>query len=187
MSAELKKILDNLEVHAQKAITHLEQELAKIRAGKANPHILDSIHVDYYGTSTPLFQVSSINTPDAKTIIIQPWEKNMLAPIEKAIQAANIGFNPQNDGNIIRISVPPLTEERRKELVKRTKAEGEHARVGIRNMRRDALESIKQQQKKGMPEDLAKDGEHKVQQMVDSFIHTVDKHLEIKEKEIMTV
>jgi ribosome recycling factor len=187
MTEELKKTLGDLEAHIQKAITHLETELAKIRAGKASPHILDGVHVDYYGTSTPLFQVSSVNTPDAKSIVIQPWEKGMLGPIEKAIQAANLGFNPQNDGTIIRITIPPLTEERRKELVKKTKAEGEHAKVGIRNMRRDAMEAIKRQQKDGLPEDLAKDAEQQVQHVIDGYIKKVDKHLEIKEGEIMTV
>jgi ribosome recycling factor len=128
-----------------------------------------------------------VNTPDARTLVIQPWEKSMLPVIEKAIQAANLGFNPQNDGTIIRINIPPLTEERRKELVKKTKQEGEHAKIAIRNMRRDALENLKKQQKAGLPEDVAKDAEHKIQQTVDEFIKKVDKHLEIKEKEIMTV
>ncbi|MBL7929554.1 MAG: ribosome recycling factor [Bacteroidia bacterium] len=187
MSDEVKKIMSHLEEHAQKAIVHLEHELAKVRAGKANPQILESIHVDYYGTSTPLFQVANVNTPDARTLVIQPWEKSMLQVIEKAIQAANLGFNPQNDGTIIRINIPPLTEERRKELVKKTKQEGEHAKVGIRNMRREALESIKKQQKAGLPEDVAKDAEHKVQHTIDEYIKKVDKHLEAKEKEIMTV
>jgi ribosome recycling factor len=187
MTDDVKKILSEMELHMQKAISHLETELAKIRAGKANPQILESVHVDYYGTHTPLSQVANVNTPDAKTIVIQPWEKSMLQTIEKAIQAANLGFNPQNDGTIIRISVPPLTEERRKELVKKTKAEGEHAKVGIRNMRRDTLEHIKKEQKKGLPEDMAKEAEHKVQQTTDSYIQKVDKHLEVKEKEIMTV
>jgi ribosome recycling factor len=187
MTDEVKKMMNETEQHMQKAISHLETELAKIRAGKANPQILESVHVDYYGTHTPLNQVSNINTPDAKTIVIQPWEKSLLVTIEKAIQAANLGFNPQNDGTIIRIAVPPLTEERRKELVKKTKAEGEHAKVGVRNMRRDTLEHIKKLQKNGLPEDIAKEAEHKVQQLTDSYIQKVDKHLEIKEKEIMTV
>ncbi|MEO5572195.1 MAG: ribosome recycling factor [Bacteroidia bacterium] len=187
MTDEVKKILNEMEQHMQKSISHLETELGKIRAGKANPQILDSVHVDYYGTHTPLSQVANVNTPDAKTIVIQPWEKSMLHNIEKAIQAANLGFNPQNDGTIIRISVPPLTEERRKELVKRTKAEGEHAKVGIRNSRRETLEHIKREQKKGLPEDMAKEAENKTQLTTDSYIQKVDKHLEVKEKEIMTV
>lgn len=187
MTEETKKILNGLEQHMQKAILHLEAELGKIRAGKANPQILDGVHVDYYGTHTPLFQVATINAPDAKTIVIQPWEKTMLTTIEKAIQAANLGFNPQNDGTIIRITLPALTEERRKELVKKTKAEGEHCRVSLRNMRRDTMELIKKEQKNGLPEDLAKEAENKVQQITDSYILKVDKHLEVKEKEIMTV
>jgi ribosome recycling factor len=149
--------------------------------------MLDGIHVDYYGNSTPLNQVANVNTPDARTIVIQPWEKSMLSVIEKAIQAANLGFNPQNDGVIIRIVVPPLTEDRRKDLVKRTKAEGEHAKVTIRNIRRDAIENVKKEVKKGLPEDVQKDAEAKIQQITDSFITKVDKHLDVKEKEIMTV
>lgn len=187
MSEEVKQILGTLDGQAQKAITYLEHELAKIRAGKANPQILESIHVDYYGNSTPLFQVANVNTPDARTLVIQPWEKSMLAVIEKAIQAANLGFNPQNDGTIIRINIPPLTEERRKELVKRTKQEGEQAKIVIRNSRREALEAIKRHQKSGLPEDMAKDAETKVQHAVDSIIKKMDNHLEQKEKEIMTV
>jgi ribosome recycling factor len=187
MTDEVKKMMSELEQHMQKAISHLETELGKIRAGKANPQILESVHVDYYGTHTPLSQVANVNTPDAKTIVIQPWEKSMLQTIEKAIQAANLGFNPQNDGTIIRISVPALTEERRKELVKKTKAEGEHAKVSIRNTRRETLEHIKRQQKSGLAEDLAKEAEHKTQLLTDSYIQKVDKHLDVKEKEIMTV
>lgn len=187
MTDEVKKIMGEMEQHMQKSISHLETELAKIRAGKANPQILDGIHVDYYGSNTPLSQVANVNTPDAKTIVIQPWEKSMLQVIEKAIQAANLGFNPQNDGTIIRIAMPALTEERRKELVKRAKAEGEHAKVSIRNTRRDTIESIKKQQKNGLPEDMAKEAEQKVQLSTDSYIQKVDKHLDIKEKEIMTV
>ena len=171
----------------EKAIAHLEQELARIRAGKANPSMLDNVHVDYYGNSTPLNQVANVNTPDARTIMIQPWEKGMLGPIEKAIQAANLGFNPQNDGTVIRITVPPLTEERRKDLVKKTKAEGEHCKVTIRNLRRDANEHVKKEGKKGIPEDMVKDAETRIQQTTDNYITKVDKHLEVKEKEIMTV
>ena len=187
MTDEIKKIFSDSEGMMAKALDHLEVELAKIRAGRANPAMLDGIHVDYYGNSTPLNQVANVNTPDARTIVIQPWEKNMLTVIEKAIQAANLGFNPQNDGVIIRIVVPPLTEDRRKDLVKRTKAEGEHAKVTIRNIRRDAIENVKKEVKKGLPEDVQKDAEAKIQQITDSFISKVDKHLDVKEKEIMTV
>lgn len=187
MTDDIKKIFSETEGMMSKALDHLEVELAKIRAGRANPAMLDGIHVDYYGNSTPLNQVANVNTPDARTIVIQPWEKSMLSVIEKAIQAANLGFNPQNDGVIIRIVVPPLTEDRRKDLVKRTKAEGEHAKVTIRNLRRDAIEHVKKEVKKGLPEDVQKDSETKIQQITDSYITKVDKHLDVKEKEIMTV
>ncbi|MFM7080147.1 MAG: ribosome recycling factor [Bacteroidota bacterium] len=187
MTEEIKKIQSDTQSMMEKAISHLESELAKIRAGKANPAMLEGIHVDYYGSSTPLSQVANVNTPDARSIVIQPWEKSMLTPIEKAIQAANLGFNPQNDGLLIRIIVPPLTEERRKELVKRAKAEGEHAKVTIRNLRRDAIENVKKEVKKGLPEDVQKDAETKIQQLTDNHIAKVDKHLDTKEKEIMTV
>lgn len=187
MTEEVKKIQNDAQSLMEKAISHLESELAKIRAGKANPAMLEGIMVDYYGSYTPLNQVANVNTPDARSIVIQPWEKSMLTPIEKAIQAANLGFNPQNDGLLIRIIVPPLTEERRKELVKRSKAEGENARVTVRNIRRDALENVKKQGKNGLPEDMQKDAETKIQQLTDNFIAKVEKHLESKEKEIMTV
>jgi ribosome recycling factor len=187
MSDELKKIIDESQQHMERAIDHLEHELQKIRTGRANPQILDGIQVDYYGTPTPLYQVANVNAPDARTIVIQPWEKGMLQPIEKAVQAANLGFNPQNDGTIVRISVPPLTEERRKELVKKARAEGEHCKVNIRNQRRDALEIIKKAKTKSLPEDLAKEGETKIQKQTDEYVIKVDKHLDAKEKEIMTV
>ncbi len=183
---DLNKLINDSRAHMQKSIDHLELELGKIRAGRANPSMLDGLHVDYYGTNMPLSQVSNISTPDARTLMIQPWEKNMLQPIEKAIQAANLGFNPQNDGTVIRINVPTLTEERRKDLVKKSKAEAEHARVSIRNTRRDANEHAKRDSK-GMPEDIVKDAEDKIQKMTDQFIALVDKHLEAKEKEIMTI
>jgi len=184
---EVQNLLSTIQQNMSKAIDHLETELSKIRAGRASTQMLDGIHVDYYGTSTPLSQVANVNTPDARTLMIQPWEKNMLTPIEKAITIANLGFNPQNDGLVIRIVVPPLTEERRKDLVKKTKAEGEHARVTIRNLRRDANEMIKKEVKNHLPEDLAKEAETKIQNLTDSFIQKIDKHLEVKEKEIMTV
>ena len=183
---DANKILNDSRSHMQKAIEHLEVELGKIRAGRANPAMLDSIHVDYYGTNTPLNQVSSVTIPDARTIAIQPWEKTMLTPIEKAIQAANLGFNPQNDGTLIRINIPTLTEERRKDLVKKTRAEAEHCKVSIRNIRRDANEHIKKDSK-SVPEDVVKGLEDQIQKMTDQFIVIVDKHLESKEKEIMTI
>jgi ribosome recycling factor len=187
MDEELSFILDHTKEQMQKTLTHLEAELLKIRAGKASPQMLDGIYVDYYGANSPLGNVANINTPDARTLVVQPWEKSMLGPIEKAIQAANLGLNPQNDGSIIRINIPILTEERRRDLVKQSKAESEHAKVGIRSIRRESNESIKKLQKDGLPEDMAKDGENKVQQMTDSFIAKVDEKLERKEKEIMTV
>lgn len=180
------KLLNETKVHMQKAIEHLEAELAKIRAGRANPAMLEGIHVDYYGTNTPLSQVANVSTPDARTLMIQPWEKSMLTPIEKAIMLANLGFMPANDGQVIRINLPTLTEERRKELVKKTKAEGEHAKVGIRNSRRESNEHIKKESKT-VPEDVVKDLEGKIQQITDQFIALVDKHVEAKEKEIMTI
>ena len=171
----------------KKAIDHLEVELTKVRAGKANPQMLDGIMVDYYGSPTPLQQVGNISVLDARTLTIQPWEKNMLQPIERAIIASNIGINPQNDGVIIRLFLPPLTEERRKELVKRCQAEGEHAKVAVRNIRRDAIEQIKKAQKNGLSEDAAKDAEDDVQNVTNRYIAAIEKHLEKKEKNIMAV
>jgi ribosome recycling factor len=187
MEVEVKKLLDETSIHMEMAIAHLESELLKIRAGKASPAMLEGIHVDYYGTNTPLHQVANISTPDARTLMVQPWEKSMIHPIEKAITNANLGLNPQNDGVVVRITVPPLTEERRKELVKKTKAEGEHAKVTIRNARRDTMELFKGLIKQGLPEDIGKDAENKVQLITNNFIAKVDKHLATKETEIMTV
>ena len=187
MEVEVKKLLDEMSIHMEMAITHLETELLKIRAGKASPAMLEGIHVDYYGTNTPLHQVANVSTPDARTLMIQPWEKSMIHPIEKAITNANLGFNPQNDGIVVRITVPPLTEERRKDLVKKTKGEGEHGKVTIRNVRRDTIELFKALIKQGLPEDIGKDAENKVQLITNNFIAKIDKHLAAKEQEIMTV
>jgi ribosome recycling factor len=187
MPEEISQIVSTADDHMKKAIIHLETELVKIRAGKANPQIVDGIVVDYYGTPTPINQVGNISVLDARTLSIQPWEKNMLQPIERAITAANIGINPQNDGNQIRLFLPPLTEERRKELVKKCQAEGEHSKIAIRNIRRDAIEHIKKLQKNGLSEDIAKDVETEVQNLTDKFISAVEKHLGSKEKEIMSV
>ena len=187
MTEDLSFILEEGKDSMNKAINHLEAELVKIRAGKANPTMLDGIVVDYYGNPTPINQVGNISAMDARTISIQPWEKNMLQPIERAIIAANIGINPQNDGNIIRLFLPPLTEERRKELVKRSNGEGEHAKVAVRSIRREAIEQIKKLQKDGLSEDQAKDAETEIQEMTDRFISLVEKHLAAKEKEIMSV
>ena len=187
MSDELNIIKDQALDGMNKAINHLETELVKIRAGKATPGIVDGIMVDYYGNPTPISQIGNISVADARTLSIQPWEKNMLQPIERAIIAANIGITPQNDGNMIRLFMPPLTEERRKDLVKKSHGEGENSRVSIRTIRRDAMEHIKKLQKNGLSEDLCKDAEKNVQDMTDKYISLVDKHLAAKEKEIMTV
>jgi ribosome recycling factor len=187
MSDELLSITEQALDSMKKAIGHLETELVKIRAGRATPQMLDGIVVDYYGNPTPISQVGNITVADARTIMIQPWEKNMLQPIERSIIAANIGINPQNDGSIIRIYLPALTEERRKEIVKRVNVEGEHSKVAIRNIRRDAIEAIKKLRKDGLSEDLAKDSEDEVQEITNQYISLVDKHLASKEKEIMSV
>jgi ribosome recycling factor len=182
-----EQIISDTEAGMRKAINHLEAELTRVRAGKANPTMLDGIMVDYYGSPTPIGQVGNISVMDARTLTIQPWEKNMLQPIEKAIMVSNIGINPQNDGVIIRLFLPPLTEERRRELVKKCSAEGEHAKVGIRSIRRDGIEDIKKMQKDGLSEDAAKDAEREVQDLTDKYIALVEKHLAAKEKEIMAV
>jgi ribosome recycling factor len=187
MSEEINKIIKDTEASMLKAINHLETELAKIRAGKANPAMLDGIMADYYGNPTAINQVANISALDARTISIQPWEKNMLQPIERAITMANIGINPQNDGNIIRLFLPPLTEERRKELVKRCNGEGEHAKVAVRNIRRDGIEAIKKLQKDGLSEDISKDAEKQAQETTDKYISLIEKHLAAKEKEILAV
>lgn len=187
MSEALDTILSDAGDGMSKAITHLDAELLKVRAGKANPVMLDGINVEYYGNPTPLLQVANVTTPDARTISIQPWEKNMLAPIEKAIIASNIGLNPQNDGSLIRLYLPPMTEERRKELVKRVHSEGETAKVAVRVIRRDGMEAIKKQQKDGMAEDVAKDAETLLQTVTDKYIAQVDQHCKEKEKDIMTI
>lgn len=187
MVEDVQLTLELAEDSMKKAISHLEAELTKIRAGKANPQMLDGIVVDYYGSPTPINQVGNITVLDARTISIQPWEKNMLQPIERAIIASNIGINPQNDGVNIRLFLPPLTEERRRELVKKCHVEGEHSKVSIRNIRRDAVEGIKKLQKNGLSEDVAKDAEEEVQELTNRYISIVDKHLVTKEKEIMAI
>jgi len=187
MTEDPSVIIEDAKESMEKAIDHLEVELIKIRAGKANPVMLDGIMVDYYGNPTPINQVANISAMDARTLSVQPWEKNMLQPIERAIIAANIGINPQNDGNIIRLYLPPLTEERRKELVKRCNAEGEHAKIAVRNIRRESIEKIKKLQKDGLSEDAAKDAEDEMQEITDAFIATIEKHLSQKDKEIMAV
>lgn len=187
MTEETSAIIEDARISMRKAMDHFESELVKIRAGKANPTMLDGITVDYYGNPTPINQVGNLSAMDARTLTIQPWEKKMLQPIERAIIAANIGINPQNDGNIIRLFLPPLTEERRKELVKRSNAEGEQAKIAVRNIRRDAIEQIKKAQKDGLSEDAAKDAEAAMQDVTNNFISLIEKHLATKEKEIMSV
>ncbi|GAC1584891.1 MAG: ribosome recycling factor [Ginsengibacter sp.] len=187
MTEDLSFILEECQESMLKAINHLEAELVKIRAGKASPNMLDGVMVDYYGTPTMINQVANISAMDARTLSIQPWEKKMLQPIERAIIAANLGINPQNDGNIIRMFLPPLTEERRKELVKRAHVEGEQGKISVRNLRRDAIEQIKKLEKEGLSEDLAKDAEAEIQQMTDKYISLVEKHLSSKETQIMSI
>ena len=187
MSDELQKISGEAEIAMKKAINHLEIELTKIRAGKATPSILEGINVDYYGTPTPISQVANVQVLDTRTISIQPWEKNMLPLIERSIMAANIGITPQNDGINIRLFMLPLTEERRKELYKKASGEGEVSKVAIRNIRRDHIEQVKKLQKDGMSEDICKGAEDTIQSLTDKYIALVEKHLEAKEKEMMTV
>lgn len=187
MSDDLELILEDARDSMQKALNHLESELVKIRAGKANPQMLEGLTVDYYGSPTLLNQVGNVSVMDARTLTIQPWEKNMLQPIERAIINANLGVTPQNDGNIIRLFMPPLTEERRREFVKRAGGEGEQSKVAIRSIRRDAIEQIKKLQKDGLSEDEAKDAEKEIQDITDKHITLVEKHLTSKEKEIMSV
>jgi len=187
MTDQTTGIIDAATVSMNKAMEHFEGEVIKIRAGKANPTMLDGITVDYYGNPTPISQVGNISAMDARTLTIQPWEKKMLQPIERAIIAANIGINPQNDGNIVRLFLPPLTEERRRELVKRSNSEGEQAKIAVRNIRRDAIEQIKKAQKEGLSEDAAKDAEAEMQELTNNFILQIEKRLEAKEKEIMSV
>jgi ribosome recycling factor len=187
MSELVKKQVNDAKANMDKAIEHADNELNKIRAGKASPSLLDDVKVDYYGTLTPLSQIGTVNTPDARTIVVQPWEKSLLSAIEKAIKEANLGINPQNDGIIIRINVPPLTEERRRDLVKKAKGEAENGKVAIRNIRKDANEKIKKLKSEGVSEDEIKTGEAEVQKLTDVYIAKVDVLSEAKEKDIMTV
>ncbi|MFL0100546.1 ribosome recycling factor [Tenacibaculum maritimum] len=184
MNEEIEFIIDSTKEAMQSAITHLEKELRAIRAGKATPAMLANVTVDYYGSQTPLSQVANVSTSDARTITIQPWEKNMLQEIEKAIMIANLGFNPMNNGDLIIINVPALTEERRKELAKQAKAEAEHAKVGVRNARKDGNNDVK---KTDISDDIKKDAEAEIQKLTDSFVKEIDAKLSVKEKEIMTV
>lgn len=183
---EFEEIYEEVNMNMDAAIEHLDKELTKIRAGRANPAMLSGLFVDYYGAQTPLSQVANINTPDARTLSIQPWEKSLLQEIERTIINSNLGFNPQNNGDLIIISIPPLTEERRVQLVKQAKSEGEHAKVGIRNARKDANDAIKKL-KDDVSEDLIKDAEEKVQGITNDYVKKVDEHVALKEADIMKV
>ncbi len=187
MSELIKKQVTDAKAAMDRAIEHADGELNKIRAGKASPSMLDDVYVDYYGTATPLSQVGTVNTPDARTIVVQPWEKSLLGAIEKAIMEANLGVNPQNDGVIIRINVPPLTEERRRDLAKKAKGEAENGKIAIRNVRKDANEKIRKLKADGVSEDEMKTGEAEIQKLTDAYIVKVDQLSEAKEKDIMTV
>jgi len=187
MNEEVELVYEMAKERMEKAIEHLDNELLRIRAGKANVHILDGIQVEYYGTPTPLNQVSNISTPDAKTIMIQPWEKTMIDPIEKALMTSNVGITPVNNGEVIRLVIPQLTEERRRTLVKQVKNEGENARVSVRNSRRDANDEYKQMQKDGLSEDETKAAEDQIQKLTDEFTEQIDKIVNAKEEDIMTI
>ncbi|RVT78347.1 ribosome recycling factor [Flavobacterium sufflavum] len=187
MTEEIDFILDSTQESMEGSIAHLEKEFLNIRAGKASPAMLGSVFVDYYGSSTALNQVAKISTPDARTITLQPFEKNMLQTIEKAIMIANLGFNPMNNGDLIIISVPPLTEDRRRELAKQAKSEAEDAKIGIRNARKEANTDIKKLEKEGTSEDICKSAEEEVQNLTNTFIKKVDELLSQKEAEIMKV
>jgi ribosome recycling factor len=187
MTEDVDMVISMADDSMSAAIAHLEKELGHLRAGKASPRMLDSVMVDYYGTMTPLSQTASITTPDAKTIVIQPWEKQMISPIEKAIINSNLGFNPDNNGDVIRVFIPPLTEERRKSLVKDVNKEGENARISIRNARKDAKDELHKLQKEGLSEDFEKQGVDQVQKLTDEYNKKIDVIIDNKNKEILTV
>lgn len=184
---DTKTIIKEATDRMERTVQHLEEELINIRAGKASTNVLNSVYVDYYGSQSPVSAVASVTVPDAKTILIQPWDKKMIRTIEKAILDSNIGLTPSNNGEQIRLSIPPLTEERRKELVKQVRGVGENARISLRNARRDAVDAFKKAQKEGMSEDESKDGETQSQKLLEKYSKKLDSLLEIKEKEIMTV
>jgi ribosome recycling factor len=187
MTEEINFIIDSAKESMNGSIAHLEKEFLNIRAGKASPQMLGGVFVDYYGSQTPISQVANINAADARTLTVTPWEKNMLQPIEKAIMIANLGLNPMNNGENIIINIPPLTEERRRELVKQAKSEAEDAKIGIRNARKDANTDIKKEEKNGTSEDVCKKAEEDIQKLTDSYIKKIDELLAVKEAEIMKV
>ncbi len=184
---ELEFYLEEAKDHMEKSLHHVSHMLAKIRAGRAMPSMLDGIMVEYYGNPTPINQVASVNTPDAKTLAIKPWEKTMISEIEKAIINSDLGLNPQNDGEIVRLNIPPLTEERRKDLVKQSRNEAEHGRVSVRNVRKDANDHIKKLLKESVSEDEVKKAENRIQELTDEYVKKIDELLANKEEEIMTV
>ncbi len=184
---DTKTIIKEATDRMERTVQHLEEELLNVRAGKASTNVLNSVYVDYYGSQSPVSAVASVTVPDAKTVLIQPWDKNMIRTIEKAILDSNIGLTPSNNGEQIRLSIPPLTEERRKELVKQVRTIGENARISLRNARRDAVDAFKKAQKEGMPEDESKDGETQSQKLLEKYSKKLDSLMEAKEKEIMTV
>ena len=184
---DTKSILNDASVRMQKTVEHLDEELLNVRAGKASVNVLNGVMVEYYGSQVPVSGAASVTVPDAKTVLIQPWDKNLIRTIEKAIIDSNIGLTPSNNGESIRLTMPPLTEERRKELVKRVRGEAETARISLRNARRDAVENFKKAQKEGMPEDESKDGEAQSQKLLEKFTRLLDEAVAKKEKEIMTV
>ncbi len=187
MNEEIQLYLDETQDLMRKALEHVSHEFTKIRAGKASPNMLDGILVKYYGNFTPIQQVASINTPDARTVLVKPWEKNTLAEIERSIINSDLGINPQNDGEVIRLNIPPLTEERRKNLAKQAKSEAEVGKISLRNIRKDSNEAIKKLLKESVSEDDVKEGEGKVQEITDAHTARIDELLEKKEKEIMTI
>lgn len=187
MTEELQLIYDEFKSSSQKSLDHLEHELLKVRAGKATPSMLTGVIVDYYGSPTPIQQVANIGTMDARTLTVQAWEKNMLNEIAKGIMNANLGLNPQNNGEQLIIQIPPLTEERRRDLVKKARSEGEHAKVGVRNNRKDALDMVKSLKADGLSEDMSKDAENEIQNITNGFIKKVDELVDAKEKDIMTI
>jgi len=187
MDERIKPIMSSATDDMEGAIMFLDDALAHIRAGKASARIIDAVRVDYYGTMSPITSVANVTVPDAKTIQIQPWEKNMLTPIERALQNSEIGITPMNNGEVIRLCFPPVTEERRRALVKQANAAGEEAKVSIRNARRDAIDKMKKEVKNGLPEDVEKDGEAEAQKLHDSYVKKIEVLLAAKEKEIMTI
>jgi ribosome recycling factor len=187
MATDTNKIIKDAELSMTAAIRHLDDELARIRAGKANPRILDNVRVPYYGSLTPLSSVASINTPDARTLLITPYEKNLIKDIERAILNSEVGITPDSNGEVIRLGIPPLTEERRRNLVKQAKQETENAKISVRNTRREIIDTLKKAVKEGAPEDLEKEAEEKIRKLHDKFIKQIDDLFAAKEKEIMTI